>query len=133
MHDLKSMFHGLCVLTILCPLPFLNSPSQSPFSPSFFIFLSHPTPHNKLQTLKHLSEFSHEIPSLKTSATEQDQRPKDSRPWEYQLSPKIAARMSFWLEAISSSDDNLKTILKEKMELKEEVMCLMDEVEVLKV
>lgn len=86
-----------------------------------------------LETLKHLSEFSHEIPSLKTSATEQDQRPKDSRPWEYQLSPKIAARMSFWLEAISSSDDNLKTILKEKMELKEEVMCLMDEVEVLKV
>ena len=76
------------------------------------------------------------MPILKTSVTlsmsEQDQRPKDSRPWEQQLSPWIAARMSFWPEAISSADKDLKTVLKEKMELKEEVMCLMEEVEVMK-
>ena len=87
----------------------------------------------KLQTLSYLSGFSHEMPILKTiSISEQDQRPKDSGLRGHQLSPRIAARMSFWPESINSADKDLEAVLKEKMELKEEVVCLMEEVEVMK-
>ena len=84
------------------------------------------------------------MPTLKTdvalSTSERDHRTKGIRSHDQPIrshdqpiSPRAAARMSFWPEAVSSADEDLKAVLKEKMALKEEVMCLMDEVEVLKV
>lgn len=89
-----------------------------------------------LEALNYLSEVSRTFPILKTgvvlSTSEQEQKINGKKLLLDQLSPRVASRMSFWPEAVSNADEDLKMVLKEKMELKEEVMCLMDEVEVLK-